>query len=108
MILTLLIIQFLTVAVIDYSGAVEDLFTPIAKRLTGAKIGTIGKPWSCSFCMNLWLGLLALLVTGSFTLPWIAAVMGLSILTPVTYLLIGFIRDLLEKIIETFYNLFGL
>lgn len=108
MIWTLLIIQFLTVAVIDVSGAVDDLFTPLAKRLTGAKIGRLGKPWSCSFCMNFYLGLLALLLTGNFTLPYLAAVMGLSVMTPVTYLLICFVRDFAEKIIEYLYTLFGI
>jgi hypothetical protein len=102
----LVILQFLVVAITDYSGFTEDAIKPLFKKWFG--VGTPSKIFICSFCQNWWLGLLALLVTGSFTLPWIAAVMGFSILTPVTYLLIGFIRDLLEKIIETFYNLFGL
>lgn len=107
-ILVLLIIQFLTVAVIDYSGAVEDMFTPLVRKITGSKIGTIGKPFSCSFCLNFWLGLIALLIMKSFTLPYIAAVMGLSILTPVTLDLIHMVKDFLERIIGWFRWLTGL
>lgn len=106
MIWTLLIIQFLVVAITDYSGFTEDAIKPLFKKWF--VVGTPSKIFICSFCQNWWLGLIALLITGNFTLPWIAAVMGLSILTPVTYLLITFVRDFLEKIIETLYKIFGL
>lgn len=104
----LLIIQFLTVFVIDYSGAVEDLLTPIVKRLTGSKIGHIGKPFNCSLCSTLWLGLLYIIIAGLPFFPYIALVALLSILTPVTYALINFVKDLLFKVLEWLYWALGL
>lgn len=107
-ILVLLIIQFLVVAVIDYSSAVEELFTPLARKITGAKIGELGKPWSCSFCMNFYAGLLAIIIMHCFTLPYIAAVLGLSILTPVTLDLIWFVRDFIQRVIGWLRYITGL
>ena len=107
-ILVLLIIQFLVVFVVDYSGAVEDMFTPIVRKITGAKIGTLGKPFSCSLCMNFYSGLLALIIMHKFTLPYIAAVLGLSILTPVTLDLIWFVRDFIQRVIGWLRYITGL
>ena len=104
----LLIIQFLCVFVLDYSGAVDDLFTPLVKRITGAKIGNLGKPWSCSMCMSFWLGLLYILVAGNFTFPYLAAVAALSALTPVTLDLMHLVKDLCTRIIDFIYVVFGI
>lgn len=103
-----MIIQFLIVAVVDYSGAVEDLLTPLVRKITGAKIGHLGKPWSCSLCMNLYAGLIAIAVMGCFTLPYIAAVMGLSILTPVTLDIIHFVKDFLQTVVYWLRYITGL
>lgn len=104
----LLLIQALCVFVIDYTGAVEELFTPIVKRLTGAKIGTLGKPFNCSLCSTVWLGLLWLLIKGSFTLPYIGLVALLAALTPVTLDLIWLVRDFLQRVIGWLRYIMGL
>ena len=106
--LEILLIQALCVFVIDYTGAVEEMLTPIVKRLTGAKIGTLGKPLSCSLCMSFWLGLIWLLVKGSFTLPYIGFVAVLSALTPVTLDIIWFVRDFLQAIVGWLRYITGL
>lgn len=106
--LELLILQALVVFVIDYSGAVEDMFTPLVRRLTGTKIGTIGKPFSCSLCMTFWTGIIWLLVKGSFTLPYIGLVALLAAMTPVTLDIIWFIRDFLQRLIAWFRCLTGI
>lgn len=105
-ILNLIIIQFILVFILDYSGAVEDLFTPLVKRITGAKIGHLGKPWSCSTCMTVWLGMLYLLCVGHFTFPYLAAVAWLAALTPVTLDIINLVKDLAGAFITFIYYLF--
>lgn len=107
-IIGLLLIQALCVFVIDYTGAVEELFTPLVKRLTGAKIGTIGKPFNCSLCSTVWLSLLWLLCKGSFTLSYIGLVALLAALTPVTLDIIWFVRDFLQGIVAWLRYITGL
>lgn len=104
----LIIIQFLCVFVIDYSGFIEDGLTPLVKRITGSKVGTIGKPFSCSLCSTLWLSLLYIIIAGLpfFQYIWIVAV--LCVLTPVTHLAINFIKDFGFKVFEWLYTLLGL
>ena len=104
----LLIIQFLCVFVIDFSGAVDDLLTPLVKRITGARIGRLGKPFSCSLCMTFWAGLLYILLTGHFTLPYLAAVAGLAALTPVTLDIMNLVKDLASAFITFVYRIFGI
>lgn len=105
-ILVLLIIQFLVVAVTDYSGFTDDAIKPLFKKWFG--IGTPSKIFTCSFCQNWWLGLLALIIMHCFTLPYIAAVLGLSILTPVTLDLIWFVRDFFQRVIGWLRYITGL
>lgn len=104
----LIIIQFLCVFVLDFSGAVDEFLTPIAKWITGAKIGRLGKPWSCSLCMTFWIGLLYLIITGHFTFPYVAAVAGLAALTPVTLDLMHLVKDLLTGAITLIYRIFNI
>ena len=104
----LLIIQALCVFVIDYTGAVEELLTPLVKRLTGARIGTIGKPFNCSLCSTFWIGLIWLLIKGCFNLPYIGLVALLAALTPVTLDLIWFVRDFLQGVVYWLRYITGL
>lgn len=105
--LNIFLLSWLCVFVIDYSGAVDDLFSPIVRKLTGSKIGRIGKPFSCSLCMTLYAGLIYLLIVGQFTLVNVALVALVAALTPVTYLLICLARDVLETVIGWIYELLG-
>ena len=66
------------------------------------------KPLSCSYCMSFWAGLLYLLITGNFTLPYCAFVCLCSFMTPVILLGLHFIQDLLTRIIEALYTYFKL
>lgn len=104
----LLLIQLICVLLIDVAGVPEDFLTPIVKRLTGAKIGTIGKPFSCSLCMTFWTGLIFLLATGNFTLVNFTLVILVACLTPVTVMLWFFANDFLKKMIDTIYDYFNL
>lgn len=103
----LLLIQFLAVFIIDYSGAVEELLTPLVKRLTGSRIGHIGKPFNCSLCTTFWVGLLYVLIAG-LGFEYVALVAALAAFTPVTFTAINFIKDLCFKVFEWLYTLLGI
>ena len=108
MYLTLFLIQVICVCITDVLGAVDEMLTPIVRKVTGSRIGKLGKPWNCSTCQTFWLGLLYLIIAGAITIPNLAYLVGLAVMTPVTYLLINFIRDFLEKIIGIFYDFLGI
>ena len=107
-ILELLLIQALCVFVIDYTGAVDEMLTPIVKRLTGAKIGHIGKPLNCSLCSTFWAGLIWLICKGSLTLPYLGVLALLAALTPVTLDIIWLVRDFLQGVVNWLRYITGL
>lgn len=98
-IIELLILQFLFVFITDYTGAIDELLTPLVKKVTGAKIGKLGKPWNCSTCQTWWMGLTWIAIRGCFTLPYIGLVALLAALTPVTLDIIHFVKDFLQTIV---------
>lgn len=100
----LFLLQFICVCIIDVTGAVDDMLTPLLRRLTGSKVGHIGKPFNCSTCMTFWTGVIYILCKGAFTIPNLAYVLALAVLTPITYLLICTVKDAATKIIEWIYN----
>lgn len=104
----LLLIQVICVLLVDVTGAVEDLLTPIVRWITGSRIGTVGKPLGCSLCLTHWTGLIWLLVTGNFTLAGYALVLLLSCLTPVTLSLYHLAVDMFNRMVEAVYNYFQL
>ena len=99
-IIELLIIQALLVFITDYSGAIDELVTPLVRKITGSKVGRIGKPLACSLCMQTWLGLIWIAIRGCFTLPYIGVVAALAALTPVTLDIIWFVRDFLQTVVH--------
>lgn len=108
MIQNLILIQIICVLLVDVTGVIEDMLTPIVRWLSGAKIGTIGKPFSCSLCMTFWTGLIFLLATGNFTLVNFTLVILLACLTPVTLTLYHLVVDLFTRMVESIYNYFQL
>lgn len=106
MIWNLILIQVICVVVIDVLGAVDEMLTPLFRKITGSKIGHIGKPLSCSTCMTFWISLIWLIATGNFTLPWIAFILILAVFAPLTYLIISFLKDAAIKQINELYDIF--
>lgn len=104
----LLLLQFICVCIIDVTGAVDDMLTPLVRRITGSRIGHVGKPFSCSTCMTFWTGVIYLLIKGAFTIPNLAYVLALAIMAPVTYLLIYLVKDVVTKIIDSIYSFLGI
>jgi len=102
----LFLIQFIIVTITDYSGFVEDGLTPLFKKLFG--IGHPSKIFTCSLCQTTWLGLLFLLITKHFTLPYIAFNFLLAALTPVTLDVLQTAKDFLTGCISLFRHITGL
>lgn len=107
MLLNLLLITIILVYIIDISGAPEDLFKPLIRMLfkmpktTNIRIG----PAECSKCATIWIGLLYLLLTHSFTITNIAIVCGFSFITLHIRGLILYIREFLIWIENKFYKI---
>ena len=93
---------------VDVTGVIEDMLTPIVRWLTGSKIGTVGKPFSCSLCMTFWTGLIYLLCTGNFTIVNFTVLLLLACLTPVTLMVYHLVVDLFTRMVESIYNYFQL
>ena len=104
----LLLVQVAVTLLIDVTGVVEDLLTPIAKKLTGAKVGQIGKPFSCSTCMTFWTGLVWLICTGTTSIGTIAYLLLLACTTDLTLLLFHLAKDFIGRMVDALYNYFGL
>lgn len=102
----LIMLQMICVLIIDVLNAVDDMLSPLVRKITGSKVGKIGKPFNCSTCMTFWGGLIVLIAMKSFTLNWIAVTLLLAAFTPVMYLAISFFRDLATKAINELYDYF--
>lgn len=106
--LYLVLIQFIIVSIIDDSGVIDSIKYGLSYILTKGKIPTSDyriKPLDCSYCMNFWCGLIYLFIIGQFNIPYIAFVLLLSGLTPITKDLINLVRDLFIKAINKIYDL---
>ena len=101
--LELLIITAIIVFVVDLSGIILVLKKKLWKTLYGIipfKEDWSLKPFDCSLCMTFWIGLLYLIITGSFTIPFIGYVCLLSFLTPIIQEMLLTIKDLLIRLIR--------
>ena len=99
----LFLIQFIIVNLIDLSGFIQELETMLGKWLhIRAKIP---KPFSCSYCLTWWVGLIYLIATGNFTLPYIAILLTFSYLTECTRELIYLFNDIIIKILQIIHKL---
>ena len=106
-ILNLILLQIIVVFIVDISGAIDSLKSGLKWVLTkGAMKGSNYdlKPLSCSLCSSWWACLIYLLVTGHFTIPFIAFVaFQCTFCTQIkdTILCVG---DLITKVIRIIYK----
>ena len=101
--LNLFLISVICVIVIDISGFVDSLKSGIKRILTKGVLSDPNyslKPIDCSFCMNFWVGLIYLLVSGTFTIWMLTYVLLLSVMTPVMRDVIYLVRDTMIKILK--------
>lgn len=91
---------------IGYSGFIDNL-EDYGKRVWG-RFFRIPKPFSCELCSTFWLCILYLILTGHFTLIWIAVACVAAASTKVIVPLIGLAVDFMNKMINTIYDYFQL
>lgn len=99
-ILNLLLIQLLVVFIVDLSGVMDHIKRAIWKWLKGDKPyrDFTFKPFDCSLCANWWIGLIYLLITHSFTIPYIAYVALLAFLASTAATALQLIKDALDTL----------
>lgn len=101
-VIDLLLITLITVFVIDLTDAVDSikkLIWRIFHKHTPYTDYSL-KPFDCSLCSSWWLMLIYLIITNSFTIPYIALCALFSFLTPTfSNLLVG-LQDKINKLIN--------
>ena len=108
MVLDLFLITLILVIITDISGFPEDGLAPLFRKITGSKKGVPSKIFTCSFCQTNWVGLFYLIVTGQLSLASYAIVLLFATMTPIIYMGVLFLKDLLTKIIEWLYYTLGM
>lgn len=82
-VINLIVITFVIVYVIDISGFIQDGIEPMLARFFHVHQVRLKKPWNCSRCQTLWIGLLYILLTGHLTILSAGFVFMLSYATPI-------------------------
>lgn len=106
-IFNLFLISILVVYIVDISGAIDSLKSGIKWVITKGKMNNSNyrlKPLDCSLCAVWWCGLIYLLVTNNFTLPYITIVALLSTFSGIIKSSILIIEDTITKIIQLIYK----
>lgn len=98
----LILIQFIIVNITDMSGFVEVLEHNIARYIDAKTVHI--KILECSYCQNWWIGLTYLVIMNELTLPHIALVLALSLLTNTTKDILTLIIDMINKVIIQIYT----
>ena len=92
----------IVVFIVDLSGFPDFLKQRIGKMM-GRKIVRM-KPFDCDLCSVWWCGIIYLLITGHFTLGWIAVVAGLAFMAETLKNVILMIQDMVVKLINLIYK----
>lgn len=94
--INLLIIAWLCVFVIDFSGFIDEI-EKLMKRMH--PLFRVPKPFSCSLCMTWWMSLVYLLIVGKFTFGYVALAALLSLMTGQIAGVIAHIRGRFDRAI---------
>ena len=101
--LDLLLIQVIVVCIVDISGFIDSVKSGIKWVLTKGRMSSSDyrlKPFDCSLCMTFWCCIIYLLVTGNFSLVYIAYSLLLACLAGITKEAIFMVESALIKIIR--------
>lgn len=107
-ILALILIQIITVIIVDLSGFIESLKKAISFLISKGKFTKDDynlPPIDCSFCMNFWIGLIYIFIIGQFNLPMIAVILFLSYTAETTKDILIFTKDIMAKLNRTIYKI---
>lgn len=106
-IFNLFLIAVICVFIVDISGAIDSLKSGVKWLLTHGKMNNsnyVLKPFDCSLCCVWWCGLIYLLVTGNFTLMYVAIVCLFSAFACLIKSGILLVEDIVTKIIQLIYK----
>lgn len=103
--LNLLIIAFIAVFVIDYSGFIGEADRILTKALKSRVPLHIPKPFSCSLCSSWWGGIIYLLIAHQFNFINLLVLVGVCCLTPEILSIIYFIKDCINKLFDSIERL---
>ena len=106
--INLILIAAIVVFIVDISGAVDSLKSGLKWILTKGKMKNSDyqlKPLDCSLCMTFWSGIIYILITNNFTLPYLAFVCLLACFSGVIKTSILLVEDILIKITQLIYKL---
>lgn len=100
--INILLIAAVWVFLLDVSGAWSEMTSIVSGWITGGRIRKpiLIKPFSCSLCMTFWTGIAYIAIAGYFTLPMMAYVCLVAMLTPRLKDLLITIDLLLAKLFE--------
>lgn len=105
--INLLLIALIVVFIVDISGAIDSLKSGIKWVLTKGKMSNSDyrlKPFDCSLCTTFWVGIIYLLCTSNFTLPYFAFVCLLACFSGLLKSTILLVEDIITKIIQLIYK----
>lgn len=97
MYITIVLIAFIMVNLLDISGFIWEM-EKILSRWLHIK-ARIPKPFSCSYCMTHWVGLLYLIIAGNLNFGAYAYLLAVCAVTPVMKDIITTVLNILNKLI---------
>lgn len=106
--INLLIIAFLCVFIVDYSGFIQEMEGIFTRVLKSPIPLHIPKPFSCSLCLTWWSSIIYLIIVHQFNFINILVVGGICCLTPEILSIIYFIKDIINKffdVVERFLHI---
>ena len=101
-IIDLILVALVTIYIVDLSGFTETLLKVIS-AYKGRKITEL-KPFSCSICMVWWVCLIYAAIVGNLTIPVVALIAFLSLLSVPCGQLLMLIREVFLKVINKLMN----
>lgn len=102
-IIDIILVALVTIYIVDLSGFTETLL----KVISAYKVRKITelKPFSCSLCMVWWVCLIYAVIVGNLTIPVVALIALLSLLSVPLGQLLMLIRDAFLKVINKLMDL---
>ncbi len=102
-IIDIILVALVTIYIVDLSGFTETLLKVIS-AYKGRKITEL-KPFSCSLCMVWWVCLIYAVIVGNLTIPVVALIALLSLLSVPFGQLLILIREAFLKVITKLMDL---
>ena len=102
-IIDIILVALVTIYIVDLSGFTETWLSFLS-HYKGRKITEL-KPFTCSLCMVWWVCLIYAAIVGNLTIPVVALIALLSLLSVPCGQLLILIREAFLKVINKFMNL---